>query len=77
MGEWSFPQRERNREPFFVFCGATCSMFPMMRKTDKNFGYARHEGFTAKSVTDASKRSHSLLFSFLTPLMGCPRSNRN
>ena len=29
---------------------AYLSMFPMMRKTDKNFGYARREGFTVVSL---------------------------
>ena len=39
-----FSQSATQSEPFFVR-GAPVDV-PMMRKTDKNFGYARHEGFT-------------------------------
>jgi serpin B len=39
-----FSQNATQREPFFVR-GAPVDV-PMMRKTDKNFGYARREGFT-------------------------------
>jgi serine protease inhibitor len=43
-----FSQNATQPEPFFVR-GAPVDV-PMMRKTDKNFGYARREGFTAVSV---------------------------
>src|SRR5436309_133733 len=43
-----FSQNATQREPFFVR-GAPVDV-PMMRKTDKNFGYARREGFTVVSV---------------------------
>jgi len=36
-------------EPFFVHGGAPLNV-PMMRKTDKHFGYAKREGFTAVSL---------------------------
>src|SRR4051812_27142851 len=43
-----FSQNATRPEPFFVH-GAPVDV-PMMRKTDKNFGYARAEGFTVVSV---------------------------
>jgi serpin B len=43
-----FSQNSTQPEPFFVR-GAPVDV-PMMRKTDKNFGYARREGFTVISV---------------------------
>src|SRR5215475_5032382 len=43
-----FSQNATQREPFFVR-GAPVNV-PMMRKTDKNFGYGRREGFTVVSV---------------------------
>ena len=43
-----FSQNATQSEPFFVR-GAPVDV-PMMRKTDKNFGYARREGFTVVSV---------------------------
>ncbi len=43
-----FSQNATQPEPFFVR-GAPVDV-PMMRKTDKNFGYARREGFTVISL---------------------------
>jgi len=43
-----FSQNATQPEPFFVR-GALVDV-PMMRKTDKNFGYTRREGFTVVSV---------------------------
>src|SRR5205823_3523007 len=43
-----FSQNATQREPFFVR-GAPVDV-PMMRKTDKNFGYGRREGFTVVSL---------------------------
>jgi serpin B len=43
-----FSQQATESEPFFVR-GAPVDV-PMMRKRDKNFGYARREGFTVVSV---------------------------
>jgi serpin B len=43
-----FSQNATQPEPFFVR-GASVDV-PMMRKTDKNFGYARREGFTVISL---------------------------
>src|SRR5262249_53388472 len=43
-----FSQNATQAEPFFVR-GAPVDV-PMMRKTDKNFSYARREGFTVVSV---------------------------
>src|SRR5205823_13828450 len=42
-----FSEKTTQREPFFVR-GAPVDV-PMMRKTNKNFGYARREGFTVVS----------------------------
>jgi len=44
-----FSQNATQPEPFFVHGGAPVDV-PMMRKTDKHFGYARHEGFTVVSL---------------------------
>jgi serpin B len=44
-----FSQSATQPEPFFVHGGAPVDV-PMMRKTDKNFGYARREGFTVVSL---------------------------
>jgi serpin B len=44
----AFSQNSTEPEPFFV--RAAPVEVPMMRKTDKNFGYGRHEGFTVVSV---------------------------
>src|SRR5262249_35152972 len=49
-------------EPFFVR-GAPVN-FPMMRKTDKNFGYARREGFTVVGIPYAG---NELQFVVLLP----------
>ena len=43
-----FSQNATHPEPFFVR-GAPVDV-PMMRKTDKNFGYARRDGFTVVSI---------------------------
>src|SRR3954468_3340700 len=43
-----FSKNTTQREPFFVR-GAPVDV-PMMRKTDKNFGYGRREGFTVVSL---------------------------
>src|SRR5262249_35897475 len=57
-----FSQTATQPEPFFVR-GAPVNV-PMMRKTDKNFGYARHEGFTVVSVPYAG---NELQFVVLLP----------
>jgi serpin B len=57
-----FSQTATQPEPFFVR-GAPVDV-PMMRKTDKNFGYARHEGFTVVSVPYAG---NELRFVVLLP----------
>src|SRR5437588_2342198 len=44
-----FSQNATRSEPFFVH-GSPPVDVPMMRKTDKHFGYARHEGFTVVSL---------------------------
>src|SRR5262249_58623951 len=43
-----FSQNATQPEPFFVRGGPVD--VPMMRKTDKQFGYAKREGFTAVSL---------------------------
>src|SRR6267142_832405 len=57
-----FSQRATQSEPFFVR-GAPVDV-PMMRRTDKNFGYARHEGFTVVSLPYAG---NDLQFVVLLP----------
>ena len=57
-----FSQNATQAEPFFVR-GAPVNV-PMMRKTDKNFGYARREGFTVVSVPYAG---NELQFVVLLP----------
>jgi serpin B len=57
-----FSQNATQREPFFVR-GAPVDV-PMMRKTDKNFGYARREGFTVVSLPYAG---NDLQFVVLLP----------
>jgi len=57
-----FPQNATQSEPFFVR-GAPVNV-PMMRKTDKNFGYARREGFTVVSLPYAG---NELQFVVLLP----------
>ncbi|MGH7983108.1 MAG: serpin family protein [Candidatus Udaeobacter sp.] len=44
-----FSKNATQPEPFFVHGSAPADV-PMMRKTDKHFGYARHEGFTVVSL---------------------------
>ena len=44
-----FSQKATKSEPFFVHGSAPVDV-PMMQKTDKHFGYARHEGFTVVSL---------------------------
>src|SRR5213083_496063 len=44
-----FSENATKSEPFFVH-GSTPVDVPMMQKTDKHFGYARHEGFTVVSL---------------------------
>jgi serpin B len=57
-----FSQNATQSEPFFVR-GAPVNV-PMMRKTDKNFGYARREGFTVVSLLYAG---NDLQFVVLLP----------
>ena len=54
-----FSQNSTEPEPFFV--RAAPVDVPMMRKTDKNFGYARHEGFTVVSVPYAGNELQFLV----------------
>ncbi|PYI47579.1 MAG: serpin family protein [Verrucomicrobia bacterium] len=44
-----FSQNATKSEPFFVHGSAPVDV-PMMQKTDKHLGYARHEGFTVVSL---------------------------
>jgi serpin B len=57
-----FSKNATQAEPFFVR-GAPVDV-PMMRKTDKNFGYARREGFTVVTVPYAG---NDLQFVVLLP----------
>jgi serpin B len=57
-----FSQNATQAESFFV--GSAPVDVPMMRKTDKNFGYARREGFTVISVPYAG---NDLQFLVLLP----------
>src|SRR5436190_20341984 len=57
-----FSQKATQPEPFFVR-GAPVDV-PMMRKTDKNFGYARREGFT---VVGLPYTGYDLQFLVLLP----------
>jgi serpin B len=57
-----FSQNATEAEPFFVR-GAPVNI-PMMRKTDKNFGYARREGFIVVSLPYAG---NDLQFVVLLP----------
>src|SRR6185295_19943799 len=57
-----FSQNATQSEPFFVR-GAPVDI-PMMRKTDKNFGYARREGFSVVSLPYAG---NDLQFVVLLP----------
>lgn len=58
-----FLQNATQPQPFFVHGGGPVDI-PMMRKTDKNFGYARHEGFTVVSLPYAG---NELQFVVLLP----------
>src|SRR5258705_1240932 len=58
-----FSQNATRPEPFFARGGASVDL-PMMRKTDKNFGYAKREGFTVVSVPYAG---NELRFVILLP----------
>jgi len=58
-----FSQNATQPEPFFARGGASVDV-PMMRKTDKNFGYAKHEGFTVVGVPYAG---NELQFVILLP----------
>ena len=49
----AFSQNATQPELFFVRGGGPVDV-PMMRKTDKHFGYARHEGFTVVGLPYAS-----------------------
>jgi serpin B len=55
-----FSQNATQSEPFFVR-GAPINV-PMMRKTDKNFGYARREGFTVVSIPYAGNELQFVVF---------------
>ena len=59
----SFHRNATQPEPFFVRGGAPVDV-PMMRKTDKNFGYARREGFTVVGLPYAG---NELQFVVLLP----------
>ena len=54
-----FSENATQAEPFFVR-GAPVNV-PMMRKTDKSFGYARHEGFTVVGVPYAGDELQLLI----------------
>ena len=58
-----FSQNATQPQPFFVRGGGPVDV-PMMRKTDKNFGYARHEGFTVVGLPYAG---YELQFLVLLP----------
>jgi len=58
-----FSQNATQPESFHVRAGTPVDV-PMMRKTDKNFGYARHEGFTVVSLPYAR---NELQFVILLP----------
>src|SRR5437762_7666976 len=55
-----FSQNATQPQPFFVRGGAPVDV-PMMRKTDKNFGYARHEGFTVVGLPYAGNELQFLV----------------
>jgi serpin B len=58
-----FSQNATQPQPFFARGGRSVDV-PMMRKTDKNFGYAKREGFTVVSVPYAG---NELQFVILLP----------
>jgi serine protease inhibitor len=55
-----FSKNATQPEPFFVRGGGPVDV-PMMRKTDKNFGYARREGFTVVSLPYAGNELQFLV----------------
>src|SRR5206468_9324545 len=55
-----FSQNATQPQPFFVRGGGPVDV-PMMRKTDKNFGYARHEGFTVVGLPYAGNELQFLV----------------
>jgi serpin B len=55
-----FSQNATQPQPFFVRGGGPVDI-PMMRKTDKNFGYARHEGFTVVGIPYAGNELQFLV----------------
>src|SRR2546430_2834858 len=59
---WADPFSEdaTKPEPFHVHGGAPVDV-SMMRKRDKNFGYAKHDGFTAVSLAYAGGDLHFLV----------------
>ena len=59
-----FSQNATQPEPFFIHGGGAPVDVPMMRKTDKHFGYARHERFTVVSLAYAG---NDLQFLVLLP----------
>jgi serpin B len=58
-----FPEKATQRETFLVH-GTAPADVPMMRKTDRRFGYASHEGFTVVSIPYAG---NDLQFLVLLP----------
>ena len=54
-----FSQNATQPQPFFVR-GVPVDV-PMMRKTDKNFGYAKHEGFTVEGLPYAGNELQFLV----------------
>jgi serine protease inhibitor len=55
-----FSQNATQPKLFFVHGGGPVDI-PMMRKTDKNFGYARHEGFTVVGLPYAGNELQFLV----------------
>jgi serpin B len=55
-----FSQNATQPQPFFVRGGGPVDV-PMMRKTDKNFGYARREGFTVVGLPYAGNELQFLV----------------
>src|SRR6184192_3201739 len=55
-----FSQNATQPAPFFVHGGGPVDV-PMMRKTDKQFGYARHEGFTVVGLPYAGNELQFLV----------------
>jgi serpin B len=55
-----FSQNATQPQPFFVRGGGPVEV-PMMRSTDKNFGYSRHEGFTVVGLPYAGNELQFLV----------------